>query len=64
LYEDKIASNTFAEAEGILWQLNNTSQSDKEATYHIINSAFWFEDLQVVYEFEAEAHADKVEDDD
>ena len=54
----------FAEAEGVLWQLNKLSQSGKDATYEIISSAFWFENLKEVPSFKAETHADAVEDED
>ena len=64
LYEDQITGDSFAEAEGVLWQLNKLSQSGKDATYEIISSAFWFENLKEVPSFKAETHADAVEDED
>ena len=64
LYEDQIVGDDFPEAEGILWQLSKLSQTKNEATYEMISSGFWFEDLEDVSEFKAETHSDKNDDED
>ena len=62
LYDEKIASDNFFEAENILWQIKEVSKSDSEVIYDIVSSEFWLEDLEDVEFYEAKTHADHVED--
>ncbi len=62
LYDEQIAGNTFAEAEGILWDLKEISHTDHELQYPVTSSEFWFKGLAKVTQFEAKAHADILEE--
>ncbi|QSZ41768.1 hypothetical protein GJV85_06480 [Sulfurimonas aquatica] len=62
LYDEKIASNNFSEAQSILWKIKEMSKSDLEVTYEIISSEFWLGDLENREPYEAQTHADKMED--
>lgn len=64
LYSDQISGDTFAEADGILWQMERTSKTDLEAQYSITSSAFWFSSLEEVDSFEGKTHADAMPDED
>lgn len=63
LYNEKIVSDNFREAENILWQINEVSKSDSEVIYEVVSSEFWLGDLENVKSYEAKTHADNVEDD-
>jgi hypothetical protein len=62
LYEDQIKSETFVEAENILWQVKEVSKSNTETVYEIISSEFWLGALEDVENFEAKTHADSQEE--
>ena len=63
LYDEKIASNSFPEAENILWQVKELSKSDNEISYEIISSEFWLGELKEVESYKASTHADVLEED-
>lgn len=58
LYDEQIAGDTFKESKAIVWELEETARTEKEAKYKIISSEFWFGELAEVRHFEAHAHAD------
>jgi len=62
LYTDQIEGDRFAEAEGILWNVEEVSQTDLQVQYAVTSSAFWFGALQDVDCFEGKTHADTVAD--
>ena len=62
LYEDQIKSETFVEAENILWQVKEVSKSKNETVYEIISSEFWLKDLEDIESYKAKTHADLQEE--
>ena len=62
LYEDQIKSETFVEAENILWQVKEVSKSNTETVYEIISSEFWLGALEDVEKFESKTHSDAQEE--
>ncbi len=64
LYADQISGDRFAEADGLLWNVEQVSQTDLEVCYTLTSSAFWFGGLEDTDGFEGETHADTVPDED
>ena len=62
LYEDQINSETFSEAENILWQIKEVSKSKNEIVYEIISAEFWLGALEDVEKYKAKTHADVQEE--
>jgi len=62
LYEEKIKGDEFSEAENILWQVKELSKSNTEIIYEIISSEFWLENLEDKKSYEAQTHAEHVQD--
>lgn len=62
LYEDQINSETFSEAENILWQIKEVSKSKNEIVYEIISAEFWLGALEDVESYKAKTHADVQEE--
>lgn len=63
LYDEKIASDNFSEAENILWQVKELSKSSNDISYEIISSEFWLGELKDVDTYKASTHADVLEED-
>jgi len=63
LFEEKISGENFPDAKNILWILKDISQTDKERQYEITSSYLWFGELENMTSFDADAHADAVEED-
>ncbi|WP_157474525.1 hypothetical protein [Dyadobacter sp. Leaf189] len=64
LFPDQLEGERFEEAKDILWQLNLVSRSKTAVTYDIVSSEYWLGDIKYADSYEAEAHADVVEDED
>lgn len=64
LYEEQITGDTFVEAPGILWIAKPLSRTEKEASYELVGSEFWFGRFDDIETFEGKTHADVVEDED
>lgn len=64
LFSDQLEGDRFEEAKDILWQLNLVSRSETAVTYDIVSSEYWLGDIKYTDSYEAEAHADVVEDED
>jgi hypothetical protein len=62
LFEEKISGENFPDAKNILWILKELAHTDNERQYEITSSYLWFGELENVSSFEADAHADLVED--
>jgi len=62
LFEEKIRGDNFPDAKNILWILKEISQTDNERQYEITSSYLWFGELENMSSFDADAHADLVED--
>ncbi len=58
LYDKQIAGDKFEESKGILWDIEDVSDTDQEVKYKLISSEFWFGGLADVSQFEADTHAD------
>ncbi|ABM02448.1 conserved hypothetical protein [Psychromonas ingrahamii 37] len=63
LFEEKIIGESFPEAKNILWILKELSTTDNERQYEITSSYLWFGELEDVTPFDADAHADREEED-
>ncbi len=59
LFTEQLNSETFIEAENIIWQMNTEIQSDTSALVTVISSKYFFQDLKYVEGFEAETHNDE-----
>ncbi|WP_010227181.1 hypothetical protein [Gillisia marina] len=65
LFTEQLSSQSFAEAENIIWQMNTEIQSDNSALVTVISSKYFFQNLKYVEGFEAETHNDEeVEEED
>jgi hypothetical protein len=58
LYDKQISGDTFEESKGILWAIEDVSDSDQEVKFKLISSEFWFAGLADVSQFAAHTHAD------
>jgi hypothetical protein len=63
LFEEKISGENFPEAKNILWILKEISTTDNERQYEITSSYLWFGELEDMTSFDADAHADREEED-
>ncbi|GGQ31037.1 hypothetical protein [Shewanella litoralis] len=63
LYEDQIKGTHFPESEGILWKLELVASEGLSRQYKMVSSAFWFEQFANVEQFDANSHADTVDED-
>ncbi|MCE7070995.1 hypothetical protein LZG74_11820 [Dyadobacter sp. CY327] len=63
LFSDQIESSQFEEAKDIIWQLKQVSQSETSVTYEIVSSSYWLDEIKYADSYEAETHADDVDDD-
>jgi hypothetical protein len=65
LFTEQLSSESFEEAENIIWQLKTEIQSDNSALVTVISSKYFFQDLKYVESFEAKTHNDEeVEEED
>ncbi|HSM63047.1 MAG TPA: hypothetical protein VK833_03820, partial [Gillisia sp.] len=60
LFTEQLNSETFEEAENILWQTKTEIESDNTALVTVISSKYFFQDLKYVETFEGETHNDEV----
>jgi len=58
LFTEKLSSESFEEAENIIWQMDTTIQSDDAVLVSIISSKYFFQDLKYVEIFEGTTHND------
>ncbi|WP_067099550.1 hypothetical protein [Marinomonas atlantica] len=58
LYEDQIQGDTFAEAPGIIWQLQQITDNGSSRKFSLLSSEFWFGSFEDIETFEATSHAD------
>lgn len=58
LYEDQIQGDTFEEAPGIIWQLQQIADNGSSRQFNLMSSEFWFGSFEDVETFEATSHAD------
>lgn len=58
LYEDQIQGDTFAEAPGIIWQLQQITDNGSSRQFSLLSSEFWFGSFEDIETFEATSHAD------
>lgn len=58
LYKDEIKSETFPEADHILWQYKRVEDTPELIKFSIISSNYWFKDLKYSAEYEGESHPD------
>ena len=63
LYDEHISGDSFPEAAGILWDVEQVSLVDLQAQYTLTSSAFWFGGLEEIHAFEGQTHADTVAED-
>lgn len=64
LYSDQLEGDRFEAAKDILWQLNEVSRNENSVTYDIVSSAYWLDEIKYADSYEAEAHADVIEEED
>ncbi|TVZ28376.1 hypothetical protein JM83_3501 [Gillisia sp. Hel_I_86] len=65
LFTEQLSSESFVEAENIIWQMKTEVQSDNSALVTVISSKYFFQDLKYVESFEATTHNDEeVEEED
>lgn len=64
LYSDQLEGERFEAAKDILWQLNEVSRNENSVTYDIVSSAYWLDEIKYADNYEAEAHADVIEEED
>jgi hypothetical protein len=62
LYSEQIAGDSFPEAKGIIWLLEELSKTESTRQYQITSSSFWLEELKEMEAFEATTHAESPED--
>ncbi|MCF2487382.1 hypothetical protein [Dyadobacter sp. CY347] len=62
LFSDQIESERFEEANDIIWQLSEVSRNETSVTYDIVSSSYWLDEIKYADSYDAEAHADKFED--
>jgi hypothetical protein len=60
LFTEQINSESFIEAENILWQMKTEIQSDNTALVKVISSKYFFQDLKYAGTFEGETNNDEV----
>jgi len=60
LFTEQLSSDTFVEAENIIWQLKTEIQSDDTALVSVISSKYFFQDLKYVESFQGKTHNDEV----
>jgi len=58
LFTEKLSSESFEEAENIIWQMDTTIQSDDTVLVSIISSKYFFIDLKYTEGFEGTTHND------
>jgi len=58
LFTDKLSSESFEEAENIIWQTDTTIQSDDAVLVSIISSKYFFQDLKYTENFKGATHND------
>ncbi|WP_034925364.1 hypothetical protein [Gillisia sp. CAL575] len=58
LFTEKLSSESFEEAENIIWQMDTTIQSDDMVLVSIISSKYFFIDLKYTEGFEGTTHND------
>lgn len=60
LFTEQLSSESFEEAENIIWQMNTELQSDSTALVKVISSKYFFQDLKYVETFDGKTHNDEV----
>jgi hypothetical protein len=60
LFTEQLNSESFVEAENILWQMKTEIQSDNTALVTVISSKYFFQDLKYAGTFEGETNNDAV----
>lgn len=58
LFTDQLSSESFEEAENIIWQMKTEIQSDNTALVTVISSKYFFLDLKYTESFEGKTHND------
>ncbi len=58
LFTEQLSSESFVEAENIIWQMKTEIQSDNTALINVISSKYFFQDLKYVEAFEGKTHND------
>ncbi len=59
LFTEQLSSESFQEAENIIWQMQTEIQSDSAALVKVISSKYFFQDLKYVETFEGKTHNDE-----
>lgn len=60
LFTEQLGSESFEEAENIIWQSSTKIQSENEVLVKVISSKYFFQDLKYVEIFEGSTHNDAV----
>ncbi|MFQ3237580.1 MAG: hypothetical protein ACI9C4_003169 [Paraglaciecola sp.] len=63
LYDTQIQGKQFPEAPGIIWQLEQLSDSGLTRQFSFVSSYFWFERIEHIDDFTALSHGDVSSDD-
>lgn len=58
LFTEQLSSESFEEAENIIWQMNTEIQSDDSVLVTAISSKYFFLDLKYTESFEGKTHND------
>ncbi|UOQ74496.1 hypothetical protein [Hymenobacter cellulosilyticus] len=60
LFSDQLASNSFAEAPYIIWQLRTIRQQESTLVLEVVGSAYWLDDFKYADTYTATTQADVV----